>query len=66
MIYFTEVKIAILTDEWVLIEMKSCLSDVDLCLLIVEMEILKPFSSLVTCECFHSSKYNVQKKLYVI
>lgn len=33
MIYFTEVKIASPTDEWVLIEGKSCLRDVDLCLL---------------------------------
>lgn len=30
--------------------------------LVVEMEILKAFSCVVTCEFFHSSKYNVQKK----
>lgn len=30
--------------------------------LVVEMEILKSFSCVVTCEFFRSSKYNVQKK----
>lgn len=33
MFYFAEVKVASPTDEWVLIEAKSCLRDVDLCLL---------------------------------
>lgn len=33
--------------------------------LIVEMEILKSFSCVVTCEFFRSSKYNVQKKSYM-